>query len=124
MGMRITCPNCGGAHPAWDCRRPATKSTAARKDVRGSAPHQQPTERGEPGLRNLAGTQALPVDTNTADAEKSANLTRGVTAGETAPIQKRPRGRPRIHPDRKAYKAQWERDKRKRLKELPKQSAT
>lgn len=32
-------------------------------------------------------------------------------------ILKKPRGRPRIHPDRKAYKAQHERDRRARKKE-------
>jgi hypothetical protein len=23
--MRITCPNCGGPHPKWECKRPAPK---------------------------------------------------------------------------------------------------
>lgn len=24
--MRVQCPNCGGDHPKWECRRPAAKS--------------------------------------------------------------------------------------------------
>lgn len=27
--MRITCPNCGGPHPKWECKRPAQKSSPA-----------------------------------------------------------------------------------------------
>ncbi len=90
---------------------PRTKSTAARKDVHrnssadGSADsrsnaekpsnavaHPQETARPQEG----AGTQAPPV--------------------ETTP---RGRGRPKVHPDRKAYKAGKERERRARKKTGP-----
>lgn len=101
--MRVTCKHCGGAHPAFECRK---KSVAARKDVRqvvGSDGFRKAIDpsnaAGEKAF--IAGTQALPIDTNPEQRgrreakaknrevqdpaqEKSANLTRGVTAGETA----------------------------------------
>lgn len=88
---------------------PATKSTAARKDVltnrpgrAGSTPASSTTagDMGESEAKPVAGTQAPPVDT-------IVSLPKRV-------------GRPRIHPDRKAYKAQKERERRAKLKEAPK----
>lgn len=141
--MRVECPNCGGAHPAWDCKRPATKSTAAQKVVlevqatpkeprqgRVSLEPKKSRTRMASDVRSVkAGTQALPVDTNSNPVQDAKALTanteatvapepaQGVQIPRPGPPTKRPRGRPRIHPDRKAYKAQWERDKRKRMKE-------
>lgn len=95
------CEKCGFLHYRTDPCRVAKKSTAARKDVltnrpgrAGSTPASS-TTRGDMGkseARPTAGTQALPVDT-------------------TPKL-----GRPRIHADRKAYKAQKERERRARLK--------
>lgn len=80
--MRVTCKHCGGPHPAFECRKKSgspkgsvaaqsadaqyyaatsrTLSTAARKDVLRVAPK---LADGSPDQQ--AGTQALPVDTNT-----------------------------------------------------------
>lgn len=71
--MRITCKHCGGDHPVWECKRPATKSTVAKitspdgtgldnstvgvgGSLRGSTPKLPVSE-------TTAG-KALPVDTN------------------------------------------------------------
>lgn len=74
--MRVTCPNCGGNHPKWECKAPATKSTALGKDrvivgpVSASKPYLRNVPEvvdAQPGKRHAsegpAGTQALPVDT-------------------------------------------------------------
>ena len=94
------CKRCGFMHYSTD---PCKESTAALREVpRPSATHpsagKQRAGRSVSDKRIMtpplgtAGTQALPVDTP------------------------KPLGRPRIHPDRKAYKAQHERDRRAKLK--------
>jgi hypothetical protein len=126
--MRITCKHCGGAHPAWECKRPVTKSTAALTEVPHSAHAQQPTERGTPGLRNLAGTQALPVDTNpvvgsdgfSPFTSKPASCTapdRRAGDKDDQPIPKHKVGRPKFITDLKAYKAMKQKEYRKKWKE-------
>lgn len=94
---------CGTRH--WSSQPcPATKSTAARKDghvgkmAAGDGAHSPseapaPPETSGHASAKPAGTQAPPVDT------KSKG------------------GRPRIHPDRKAYKAQKERERRAKKKQ-------
>lgn len=68
------------------------------------------------------GTNSNPVQdakalTANTEATVAPEPAQGVQIPRPGPPTKRPRGRPRIHPDRKAYKAQWERDKRKRMKD-------
>ena len=81
--MAVSCSNCGGSHPVWDCR---AKSTAARKDVQAitaslidgnalDARSQKPL---------AAGTQALPVDTN---GEVAAVAPSGPHVGRTSPAK-------------------------------------
>jgi hypothetical protein len=64
--------HCGGAHPAYECRK---KSTAARKDVpfegQSKGVSDEPVTTGQTAsslersrATQEAGTQALPVDTN------------------------------------------------------------
>lgn len=61
------CEKCGFLHYRTDpCRKPK-ESTAARKDVRRNWTPTEPSAHGESAERSqLAGTQALPVDTNAA----------------------------------------------------------
>ena len=110
-------------------KRPAKKSTAARKDVPGKATVRNdalaqigtmpPVKAAQPPVsqeaafastgdsvrkrvpdpKTAAGTQAPPVDTRRKAEAAAAQL---------APK----RGRPKIHPDRKLYKAQMERKRR------------
>jgi hypothetical protein len=63
--MAVKCRNCGGPHAVWDCRQKSTaalKETQVRKhrcDTVFPSDHQ-------------AGTQALPVDTNSTNYENVA----------------------------------------------------
>lgn len=97
--IETICRLCGERYqPSTDhvcAKRPAKKSTAARKDVQRGATRPAPgtVEAGQ------AGTQAPPVDTLRKAEAAAAHL---------APK----RGRPKIHPDRKLYKAQMERKRR------------
>lgn len=71
--MRVTCPNCGGDHPKWECKRPDTKSTASLREVmrtvvvpdRGGMQITNETGSTPPsvGPRSDAGETTLPVDT-------------------------------------------------------------
>jgi hypothetical protein len=131
--MMTTCKHCGGAHPVWECKRPVTKSTAARKDVLrqvdrlphkaaiGEFGHRPPQERE-------AGTQALPVDTNLGVGSegflpftsKPASCTapdRRARDKDDQPIPKRKVGRPKFITDLKAYKAMKQKEYRKKWKE-------
>lgn len=58
--------------------------------MRESAPHQEPTDRGKPVARNLAGTQAQPVDTNSgslhfeaSNPQRLGSVTRKDTVAKT-----------------------------------------
>lgn len=74
MANRVHCTNCDrGGHAAWQCTRPK-KSTASRKDVNqvvGSDGFRKASDPSNAagGKALIAGTQALPVDTNPAGAE-------------------------------------------------------
>lgn len=68
---RVNCTNCGrDGHPKWQCPYPPKESTAALKEVPTSKAGYQATlqvakaSSDEEGLDARAGTQALPVDTN------------------------------------------------------------
>jgi hypothetical protein len=87
------CPKCKGMHyKNAPCIVRDAKSTAARMDVQRVEVSGVKDGAKVALAGSVAGTQALPVDTP------------------------KPIGRPRIHPDRKAYKAQHERDRRAKLK--------
>lgn len=84
--MRITCKNCGGQHPTYECKRTAKNtapvraggpdqvspergtvksSAASRKDVSAFSETVRTDKAAEPlsGYTSLAGTQDLPADT-------------------------------------------------------------
>lgn len=129
--MRITCSNCGGDHPKWECKRPATKSTAARKSERldvGSDNANGPAARPPAGIvgstptSELAGCDALPVDTRPCTCHPDDNppvpCAKKYALSEClAPsIQKPKRGRPPTGFDKAEYNRQFMRDKRARIK--------
>lgn len=135
--MRVTCKHCGGAHPAFECRK---RSTATGKDRLTRVGSQETDRSGSrPGLvearlpqhateKPQAGTQALPVDTNSEHRENegfgaftSKNVPATTSAGtvgneDRQPIPKRARGRPRTIADMRAYKAMKQREYRERKK--------
>ena len=119
MGLEL-CSKCGRMHYRTDpCA--ARESTATGKDrSRQSSLLAAPSALVEGRSRAAkdapqsaaAGTQAPPVDTIPMSYVKTED---GIMHFEAVVTIKR--GRPRIHPDRKAYKAQKERERRARLKE-------
>lgn len=98
--MPVTCKKCGGPHPVWECRQ---KDAVAEVSP---APNNAPAAdvRLEGGKRPTSPRRKATV----AALETSAVPDGGST--------KRGPGRPRIHADRKAYKAEKERQRRLRLK--------
>lgn len=132
VNFRGSTENCGGAHPAYECRK---KSTAARMDV-----HDMRTSVSSGGVRQStgsfsgasraaepAGTQALPVDTNSevndmveskvAPARDTATTSAGTVGNkDRQTIPKRGRGRPRTITDMASYKAMKQREYRARKK--------
>lgn len=132
--MTVKCTNCGGQHPAWDCKRPAAKpqkkSTAARMDVpnlvpRKVTPLQQPkkeqrevtagsarVERQQVGANLLkanapdakAGTQAPPVDKFQPIIRSPGDVSRVLDGLDT-----KKRGRP-ILPSPKSSRAAYQRE--------------
>lgn len=112
------CEDCGYLHYRTDPCRVAKKSTAAGK----VSPNQKAL--GQSAL-NAGGacTQALPVDTNPESSVETLDssihgtpFTPSAGTGEDTDRQPKPRGRPRIHPDRKIAKAMYERNRRARIK--------
>lgn len=131
------CEKCGFLHYRTDPCRVAKKSTAALKEVQTGLASKDVRDNSTARVggslqgRHLnredhipqAGTQALPVDTNPSGTTRSRSSTGqslGVAGSKPAVSepegQPKPRGRPRIHPDRKAYKAEHERNRRARMK--------
>lgn len=109
------------------------KSTAAGKDrrgigdqrrlVSGSTPdrEQEPEQSKAASNRPLvqAGTQAPPVDPLGIEAAQGSepHQVSGAPTWPAEPIVGK-RGRPRVHPDRKAYKAEKERERRAKAKAI------
>lgn len=87
--MAVSCSNCGGPHPVWDCRAKSTAeklgSPNARREVLGNvAGVTQVAGSGvSPPVTRQAGTQALPVDTNLAKAGNAPHITAGLRAPDT-----------------------------------------
>lgn len=118
MGLEL-CSKCGRMHYRTDpCA--AQKSTAALKDSaqapraveEGCPTRKTPEPERSSGWGQPSGNQAPPVDTIPMSYVKTED---GIMHFEAVVTIKR--GRPRIHPDRKAYKAQKERERRARLKD-------
>jgi hypothetical protein len=123
--MAVTCKQCGGPHPVWDCRASPARIAAYKAETTlkpFTAPIRKRTKfvaeippdtklttfRG----KVIASAPTMPVvlvhpRINDLSPEGVAAIAEGIKAK---------RGRPKIHPDRKAYKAQKERERRARLK--------
>lgn len=109
--MRVSCIHCGGPHPGFECRN--KKSTAARKDVPessrvGSAFEAAPTtKRTTPPRRSNgpgeAGTQALPVDTNSSTAARTVEGTTEAIRDENGQSG----GKPLPKFDKKAWQREY-----------------
>ncbi len=125
--MRVTCKNCGGAHPTYDCKRPKkpasavetsapadggrktktdasapksqTKSTAARKDVRN----------GGQRSKGAALEAEVPVRVRPDPIDVSAG-TQALTVDTPSDIRKP--GRPKTGFDKAAYNREFMRKRR------------
>lgn len=118
--MRVTCKHCGGAHPAFDCKKSTGRENkpVANGDVPAASL----------GLVDRATSAKQAVDTNSERRENegfgsftSKNVSGTTSAGtvgneDRQPIPKRKRGRPRIIIDMRAYKAAKQREYRERKK--------
>lgn len=110
--MKVWCTHCGGQHPAWDCK------ASDRKKAEWAA-------RSKP-IPGGAGTWVKPPPKESSEGSSAVEqrVARAHVAGSSpAPRSKEQpaadsgkRGRPKIHPDRKAYKAQKERERRAKKK--------
>lgn len=116
------CEDCGFLHYRTDPCRVAKKSTAALKaEVQRSGTAERSQVTGPVVVSSRS--RALPVDTNpgssmgTLDSStQTASSTPSAGTGGDTDRQPKPRGRPRIHPDRKIAKAMYERNRRARMK--------
>lgn len=129
------CENCGFLHYRTDPCRVAKKSVSGREtdadsplsrlppksasdDKSGRSQTKSTATRVEHIEPRRSANVSLPVDTNPSGADtKAPVITSSAGTDGDKDRQPKPRGRPRIHPDRKAYKAQHERDRRARKKE-------
>jgi hypothetical protein len=96
---------------------PADKAASAKQAVDAivnntGGPHE--TEHNSSSL-NIPGRRRHSKDEHQHPALLSDKALAG-RAADGSPAVPKPIGRPRIHPDRKAYKAQHERDRRAKLK--------
>lgn len=149
--MQVTCPNCGGSHPKWECKAKADQIAAwqAKKSVGGVAQRDTgdsrkvktadvATRSDRPNPGDGAGSVAqIPRIEGTKFVAEVPEGTQLVVYGNhvlaagpnlrpsivtkdglvplTVPVSEiKTGGRPRLHPDRKAYKAEKERDRRAR----------
>jgi hypothetical protein len=126
MMVRVTCPICSGPHAKWDCKQAAIEPRQRGKSAFVAVATEAALNAGKTvatispgGIVEVRGPGAAKDITPPASSPsgKASGFGPDTAGSNPAEATTTKRGRPRIHPDRKAYKAQKERERRQRQKE-------